>query len=1120
MYKNFFSACRIRHFHFSYGGRINVIVFLFLLQTVAIKALPQSVNIKLSIKNETVENVIKSIQKQTGCEFAYDRDLLHKRIENIHLDIKNGEIEQVLKEVFGPAGISYLVKGNKILLFTKEKPDAASSMQKSMGNLIRVTGTVSDTTGITLAGVTIMVKGKQQGTSTDLNGLYVIEVPVNSVLVFSYVGFKPVERTVTKNSNILNVVLKEDNAVLDEVMVVGYGVQKKISMIGSQSTIQTEELKIPVRNLTTSLGGRVAGLISVQRKGEPGYDDGTIYIRGISTFSSALSAPLTLVDGVPRSFSDVDPEDIESFSILKDASATAVYGVRGANGVILITTKSGKAGRPKFKIRYTEGITKFTQLPDFADGPTYMRMSNEAVTTRGGNPVYTPEQIEMTAQGTDPYLYPNVDWFKEIYNKFGHVRNANININGGSDRSTYYVSLGYYDELGLYKTDELNKYNNSAYYKRYNVTANLTLKPTNTTTVKLGIQGYLAHVNIPGSSSENIFSSAYQETPIIVPVTYPDGKIADVRGGSVQNPYGVLTQFGYANQWRNQIFSNLRVTQDLPFLLKGLSITGMFSFDAYNYSSARFTKTPDAWYATGRDENGELILEQTHIGSEFLSYGKSVQGTRNLYGEAALNYNVSIKEHDITAMLLYNQSDEVNTQATALIDALPRRYKGLAGRATYAYNDKYFLEANFGYNGSENFLPKKRYGFFPSVGLGWVISGEKFFTPLQPYIQFLKIRATHGKVGNSNISGRRFAYIATVSSPTGYSFGKNMNNNYGGKEIGEYAVDVTWETSKKTNVGADVTILDNKFNIQLDFFKEHREGIFLRRASLPGYVGMINAPYGNIGIIDNKGMDVSVNYANNWGDFFFQMLGNFSFNRNEVVEDDNPQWKYPWLERKGQRVGQRFGYVALGLFESDEEVKISPKQTGDTRAGDIKYKDINGDGAIDSYDQVPIGYGSIPEINYGFGLTLGYKAVSLTALFQGVAHVDIMMSGEGVMPFSQGLSRGNLFSNIVDRWTEENPSQKVFYPRLMDGTLNDNYAASTWWLKSGRYLRLKNVQLTYALPKHFLKKFGCESAEIFLQGVNVLTFTPFKLWDIELGDGRGAQYPPTSSYSIGFNLNF
>lgn len=1101
--------------------RIMKLFILFLVMGVSIgyskNSYSQSTHITLNIKNKTIKDVFSNIEKNSGYAFFYYDDVIDTS-RKVSIKIKDRTIDQVLDELFEATDNTYVISGRQIFISKIEANTHSKEIQQN--NSKRITGVVIDDLGEPLVGVTVRVKSRPNiGTATDINGKYLIDVMTDDILEFSYVGYKPQEISV-KDKSIIDVVLLPNDEILEAVEVVGYGTQKKISIIGSQQTIKAAELKAPVANLTNSLAGRVSGLVSVQRTGEPGFDDANIYIRGISTLTASMSTPLILVDGVPRSFANVDPEDIESFSVLKDASATAMYGVRGANGVIIINTKGGSKGKPRFSFRYTEGITMPTKITKFVDGATYMEVSNEASRTRGGNTLYSRETIDMTRNGADPYLYPNVDWFDEILRDFSRNRSANMNIQGGSDQSVYYIGLAYYDENGIYKDAKSADYDSNTFYRRYNVTSNITLTPSRTTEIKLGIQGYLANANYPGASQAAIFEAAYFTPPTYIAPMYPNGEIGGFLGGSL-NAYGQLGHTGYANQWRSQVYSNLRVTQQLPFLLKGLSVTGMFSFDTYTYTSNRFTKSPNLFSAYGRDADGNLLLEQTKIGTETLSYANSSKGNRSLYAEAALNYQNKFGEHAVSGMLLFNQSDEIDTKATNVENALPYRFRGLAGRFTYSFNDRYFGEFNFGYNGSENFAPDKRYGFFPSFGLGWVISNESFYKPIEPYVQYFKLRGTWGRVGNSKIEGRRFAYLATVTNNNDkvYEFGKDMNQTYGRTEIDEYAVDVAWETADKINIGLEMMLLNSKLNIQADIFKEEREGIFLRRNNIPTYVGMKKNPFGNIGKVNNKGFELSVTYSNTWEDWSFSFLGNYSYNRNKVIEDDMP-WSYPWQSTIGNKVRQRFGLTAIGLFESEEEVKASPIQTGDTRPGDIKYKDLNGDGKIDEYDKGPIGWGDVPEILYGFGFTVGYKNVTLSTMFQGAAHVDAMLSGEGVVPFKEGSSRGNLLSNINDRWTEENPRQDVFYPRLMIGNLNMNYETSTWWLKSTDYLRLKNIELAYTLPKYWQKKMRLTNARIFCQGVNLLTISSFKLWDVELGDGRGAKYPNISSVSLGINFNF
>jgi len=1075
--------------------------------------------VSLKLKDAPMDVAFEQISKSAKVKFAYTEAVINKQLK-LNYSFNDEKLSSVLQRIVANHHLVFSIVDD-VIIFKKTASKTSNQLTD-----IEIRGTVRDTTGISLPGVSVLVKNNSKiGTTTDVNGRFILDVPEGSVLSFSYTGFVTTDVKIS-GKEVLNIVLSASDSRLDEVVVVGFGTQKKISLVGAQSIVDVDELKQPVRSLNNSLAGRVPGIISVQRSGEPGKDDASIWIRGISTFENSLSAPLVLVDGVPRSFSNVDPEDVASFSVLKDASATAVYGVRGANGVILISTKKGSVGKPKISFRYNEGVTSFTKLPKFADGITYMKMSNEALVTRGGVPLYSDAKIEATLNGTDPDLNPNVDWMKKLFNDMGGMRKANLNISGGSDMSQYYVGASYYNETGLYNTDALSHYDSQVSDKRYNLTANLNIKATKTTQIDLGIQGYLENGNYPGTATNTIFEQAYYVTPVLHQPQYSDGKFGDNLSNTIGNPYVLLTQTGYSSRFKNQLFSNLRVTQGMDFLTKGLSATSMFSFDARSLSDMARTKRPNTYLATGRDKNGNLIYQTKYVSSsDFLTYSPTTSTERTIYIEAAINYNRTFGVHALSGMLNYNQSDlmtgSVGNTTTSFINSLPYRYRGLAGRITYGFKDRYFLEGNFGYNGSENFLPSHRYGFFPSAGLGWLISEEPFFEPLKNLIQFAKLRATHGIVGNSNITGRRFAYSALVTTTNNvYTFGKTFDRSLSGQDIGEYAVDVTWETATKSNIGLDLYTLGNALKLQIDLFKDNRKDIFLSRQSLPAYMGLLKNPLGNVGIIENRGVEGSMNYfkkLNNWN---LQLLANLTYSKNKVIENDQPVAAYPWLEARGQKVGQSFGYIAQGLFESTAEIAASPVQTGNVLPGDIKFKDLNGDNKIDAYDKTAIGYGDVPEIVYGFGFSLGYKGLSLSTLFQGVGNMDIWLNGEGVVPFQQGLSRGNLFNNIEDRWTVENPNPNAFYPRLGNGTINENYTQSTWWMQSGRYLRLKNIQLDYGLPKKLVSILGFKNANLFLQAVNVLTFSPFKLWDVELGNGRGANYPNISTYSIGLNVDF
>jgi TonB-linked SusC/RagA family outer membrane protein len=1090
--------------------------------------------VSLQFEKTNLQSVLATIEKVTGAMFVYQTKLISNEKVSIHL--VDQTLDVVLNDILLPLGITYEADGDHIVLSGSKAGITSATRSLTIpatGNVVLlITGTITDQSdGSPLPGVNIYVQGTTNGTTSDSNGKYAISVPDSSaILVFSYVGYTTEEILINKRT-LIDVGLVPDLQSLGEVVVVGYGVQKKLTTVGAQSSVSVSELKQPVANLSNSIAGRIAGVIGVQRSGEPGYDNSEIYIRGISSFANSGSNPLILVDGVERTFNNIDPQDIESFSILKDASATAVYGVRGGNGVILINTKKGQTGKPKISFQYNQGITQFTRLPKFVDGVTYMQIANEA--RKNSNPelppFYSNEAIEATRTQSDPDLYPNVNWFNEIFNKTGQNRRINFNVNGGSEKAKYYLSLGYYDEQGLFKNDDIKQYASSIGFKRYNFTSNLSLDVTNSTKIDFGASGFISDGNYPGSSTEGIFSSAYVLPPVVHPAKYSDGKIAQQRTGDINNPYNLLTQTGYVAETKSQIWSNIRVTQQFDALVKGLSATAMFSFDNYNSYKTSRTKSVDRWLATGRDAEGNLLYDgnaPVHLGSNVLGYSRDNGGNRQAYLESSINYVNNFDKHEVSGMVLYNQTDRVNGFADNFTTSIPYRFNGLAGRVTYAYDQRYMFEGNFGYNGSEAFAPGNRYGFFPSAGIGWVASNEAFFRPLERYIQFLKIRLSHGIVGNAVLtgSGQRFAYLSTVfDTNADYVFGRTQDNRFDALDIEYYAANVQWETSTKSNLGIELNALKDALSVTVDFFRAVRSDIYLVRGDMPEYAGVRNNPTGNLGEIFNHGVDGTIEYKKNFGnDFSVGIRGNFTWNRATVINDANAEWPYPWQQRIGRKLGQRFGYTAEGLFKSEEEIANSAMQTGIVKPGDIKYKDLNSDGVINSYDISSIGYGSFPEIVYGFGPTISYKGWSIGAFFKGIGNVDIMLNGEGLVPFQQGVgTRGNLLTSITDRWTQENPNPHPFYPRLSDGANNMNYVESTWWIRNGSYVRLQNVELSYNFSKRpWFDKVGLNNLRVYFIGYNLATFSKFKLWDVELGDGRGSNYPLIKTYSIGIDCKF
>jgi TonB-linked SusC/RagA family outer membrane protein len=1001
--------------------------------------------------------------------------------------------------------------------------------------VIPITGMVKDKAGTLQGGVSITEKGTRNSTATDQNGLFKLNVTSeDAVLQITAVGYKTLEIKV-KAGDPMIIELDQKTEDLNEVAVVGYGRQKKISVVGAQSSVKVDDIKFPVRSVKNALAGQLAGLVAVQRSGEPGFDESNVWIRGVASINNSSNpsdnsyeggnnsnGPLVLIDGVPRSLANLNVEDIASLTILKDASATAVYGVRGANGVIIVETKRGTtAAKPAITLDFNTGYLAPTRLLKLANAPTYIRMLNEAKMMRGELPQYADSIIQKYEDGSDPYLYPNVNWVREVLKDWTNNRSANLNISGGTKLANYYVGTSYYEESGLYKTDPRQTYDPQVRFKRYTLTTNVSFQATNSTTVDLGIGGFVGTGNYPGVGADGIFNQIYITPTHLFPVKYAPDTIAAHR--DMENPYEMATQRGYATHLKTELRSNVKLKQQLDFWIKGLSVQGLFAFDAYTVQDLGRRKRSYTFFADRRDPvTGNLVYTNTYpTGTNYLNYQNDFQGNRKFYSEASVNYANTFGKHDITAMVVYNRSDVIKNKEPNLIASLPFRMEGVAGRTTYAFNSKYLAELNFGYTGAENFSPAKRFGFFPSMGVGYVVSKEKFFDKLTNVIQFLKFRATWGKTGNSSIDGRRFAYIGLAATGGGYSFGTMANNAFGGNTDGEYAVNVGWETSTKTNLGFELRTLNDKLSIQADLFYDHRTDIIARNNILPDFAGVINLPFGNIGETENRGVDGTIEYAGNIGAVRFRMRGNFTFNRNKIIEDGTVPPQYPWRNTRGHKIGQRFGYISEGLFADSSEITSHAKQLGDVRPGDIRFADLNGDSVINQFDQTAIGIGTIPEIIYGFGINLSYKNFDVSAFVQGVGNVDIHLNG--LTPFGGTKVLENSLAIIEDRWesSKANTNSRPFYPRLSVGpNINDNYAASTWWIANGRYLRLKNAEIGYTFPERWVRKIGFKNIRLYTNGVNLLTWSPFTIYDPELGDGKGTKYPLSKTFSAGLNVRF
>lgn len=1062
-----------------------------------------------------LKELIRQIEAQTSYKVSYQGNLADNI--TIKADPSKHNVEELLADALRGTGISYVIRYNTIIL-TQEQPRAEAAQQASQTR--HIAGRVIDAeTKEPIIGATVWVKDSALGTNTNVDGAFDYTFTGHyGYIAVSYIGYQTQEFPVT---NLPKVIELSAGNELDEVVVVGYGTQKKASVVGSIASVSVNDIRMPTAKISNNLAGQLAGVISVQRSGEPGASS-TFWIRGISTFGSSTT-PLVLVDGIERDLDLVDIEDIKDFSILKDAAATAIYGVRGANGVILITTREGIVGKPQINIRFEAGMVQPTKVPDMLDAVQFAELWNAAA----GSEVYTPEVIQKYRDGSDPDLYPNVDWVDYLYKDLSFNERVNVNVTGGGNTAKYYISGGFYNEDGLFARDNMKEYNTSVFYRKFNFRSNVEVQLHKYTKLNVNLATTFERKNEPGTASSTIWDYAVKSAPNVFPAVYSNGLLPGPGANNGENPYVLLTQTGYREKFYNTAQSLFSLTQDLgDWVTKGLTVTVKGSFDAKNYNHLARTKTPPQYMASGRDEFGDLILQQTVVGTDNLTYAESHSGYRSVYLEASVNWARSFGKHDLSALFLYQQSqrNDVGIDKSEPELALPYRHQGIAGRITYSYDNRYFIEGNFGYNGSENFSPGKRFGFFPSVAAGYVISNEKFFEPVRGVIDLLKIKASYGIVGNDKIGTgdnvRRFIYNGTVNSGSSYYFGTRPHS-FSSIQMGDWPnPNVGWEEAHKLNVGVDLSLF-SKLKISADYFKEKREGIFLQRQSIPVYVGLSTQPWVNIGKMRNSGVDASLEYHQTIGqDLHLTVRGNFTYARNMIVDQDQPDYKYLYMNRTGQARYQTFGLVAAGLFRDQADIDAWPKQSfGDVEPGDIKYLDLNGDGVVDSYDVKPIGYTSIPEIVYGFGFSLQWKAFDFSAFFQGVGHVSFSTLTDQTLGFNARNSReANLFSDVYDNyWTPERLDAK--YPRLYIGTNNNNNQTSTFWMANGRYMRLKNLEIGYTLPKRISQKMAMQNMRVYLSGVNLFTFSPFKLWDPDLQTGA-TNYPNNRIINIGLTIGF
>ena len=1102
-----------------------------LLLTVALNA--QTVT--KAFRSVPLKTVLEEVERQTGYSILFENEDVDVS-RPVTATFKDATLQTVLDTVLDKS-LRYTVKGGgKLVTISRRSPVSAPTAPNGE---MTVAGTViSSADNQPIVGANIYVEGTNVGTTTDAGGNYKLTVPASAKTVtVSFLGYDTKKISVRDIHLFKLITLADASNKLEDVVVVGFGVQKKESLVGAVQSVKPSDLQTSSSNLSTSFSGKIAGVIAVQKSGEPGADGANFWIRGISTFGSGQS-PLLILDGVEitnQMLNNIPPETIESFSVLKDATATALYGSRGANGVMINTTKNGRdSEKMTINLRAEFGASAPTRVPKVADGITYMETFNEARTTRGEKPYYSNEKIMGTKLGLDPYVYPNVDWYDMLFKDCTFNQNFNFNMTGGAKKIDYFLNASVYNENGIMRKPEASKFDTNINAQKYLFQANVSADATKTTRVSLKMNTQLHYRHAPIQSVSDLFAYAMTGMPCEFPATLP-GEESDTfvrfgtnnawNSGFFTNPYAQLCR-GYGDQFRGHFTSALTVNQNLDFITKGLSATGMATFYNRVYSAVYRSFTPFMYQLTDYniDEAGNYSYtsNSTNTGTTYLGTTRGKDGYRELAFQAKIDYARTFGKHDVGATIVYMQKERnMNISDEQEYAALPYRQQGLAGRVTYGFDKRYLFEANFGYNGSENFAAGKRFGFFPSVAVGWVISNEPFWKGIKEQVNLFKLRASYGLVGNDVISkdyADRFPYLTTVDMGQGYDvyIGNNFQRKYG-PILSVYGnPNATWEESRKLDIGVEIGLFDS-LNIIFDWFKEKRSGIFMQRTSLPSTFGMSGiTPWANIGKVDNSGVDISVDYNKAFSkDLILSLRGTFTYAHNEIVEMDEPKYKWAYQYKAGHPINSIQCLIAEGLFRDEEEIASSPSQdiyatTYPIRPGDVKYRDLNDDKIIDDNDMCWTGNPTVPEIIYGFGFSLKYKGFDCSAFFQGQGKVSILMYN--YHPFATAATPGSgLMQWIADEhWSEDDPNPKALYPRLSPLWNNNNTKASTLYVRNGKMLRLKTAEIGYTYKK----------MRVYVSGTNLLTFAPFKYWDPEKGSGNGLGYPLQRTYNLGFQFNF
>ncbi|GHV65665.1 SusC/RagA family TonB-linked outer membrane protein [Bacteroidia bacterium] len=1003
-----------------------------------------------------------------------------------------------------------------------------------------IEGTVVDETSTPMPGVVVYTKDKiTLGTSTDIDGKFSLKSTHGDMLVFSFVGFDKQEYLVTSEQRNLQIQLVPTSEMMEEVMVVGRGsTQRKISSVAAVTSVSAKELQLPTPSVANMLGGKVAGIITMQSSGEPGKNLAEFWVRGIGTFGANSSA-LVLIDGLEGNINSIDPADIESFSVLKDASATAVYGVRGANGVVLITTKRGEEGKLRINVRSNWSLSHLTRLPEYLRAYDYAQLANEAYEVRGEPAKYSNVELNVIRDGLDPDLYPDVSWQDEMINRNSFKQAYYASARGGGSIARYFVSLGLSDETAAYKVEKDNPAASNTGYKTYSFRSNLDINLTKSTVLYFGSEAYMSINNLPGQiNTDYIWQSQASLTPLLFPVRYSTGQLPASGSSNGSTPPSVLINHtGKSSIINNSSLITLALNQDLAALTQGLTIRLQGAYNRWSYLEEHRSMMPALYRATTRNSRGNLVMKEQRAATN-VSYSKSENSYRKYHFESTLNYDRAFADHRVGGLIYYYISDEQKTEdALNSLTAIPVRYQGVSSRLTYGFRDTYLLDVNFGYTGSENFMPGKQYGFFPSIALGWVPTSYEWVKNNIAWLDFFKIRGSYGTVGNDRIANYRFPYLTRVATGTGKPWG--MASSLETVTVSQGGADnLMWEKALKSDIGVDVRLLNDRILFTVDYFNDQRDGIFQQRVQVPDYVGLTSRemPYGNVGKMRSWGSDGNISFRQDINkQMSFTIRANYTYSHNEVQNWEEAIKDYPYQELSGKPYWAVSGLQSLGFFKDADDVKYSPKQTfGEVMPGDLKYKDINGDGKIDSDDKVPLSNRAMyPLLMYGVGGEFNYKNLTFGILFKGTGQIDYFRNNLGYIPFYSGES-GNIpvqFNDPSKRWIPkdyalvhgidpalaENPNATI--PRLQYGNNTNNSQLSDFWKGDARYLRLQEVTLNYNLRVKALQKIGISSLDLQLVGNNLWVWDKVKIFDPEQADKSGTVYPIPAVYTFQVYIN-